>query len=131
MNLNNLQAFRQAAYNYLDKAKDATFELIDALLITRNVSCLAELSLCPLFRRKWPSIYEALEDCRPQREKLMQLYIEQMADIQEPLLAIDHTSWALHLTRLLYKKELMSISLLLCIRMLDRLQLARVIVPLP
>ena len=93
MNANKLQAFRQAAYNYLGKAKDATFELIDALLVTRNISCLAELSLCPLFRRKWPSVYEALEDCRPQREKLMQLYIEQMLDTEEPVLAIDHTSW--------------------------------------
>ena len=96
MQTNKLQAFRQAAYNYLGKAKDATFELTDALLVTRNISCLAELSLCPLFRRRWSSVYEALEDCRPQREKLMQLYIEQMSleDLEDrPVLAVDHTSW--------------------------------------
>jgi hypothetical protein len=31
-----LKAFRQAAYNHLGKAHDATFELTDAVLLTRN-----------------------------------------------------------------------------------------------
>nr|WP_225912412.1 hypothetical protein [Nostoc flagelliforme] len=44
----------------LGRAKDATFELTDAILLTRNVYSLADLSLSPVFRRKWPSIYEAL-----------------------------------------------------------------------
>ena len=73
-----LKAFRQAAYSHLGKAHDATFELMDAVMLTRNAYCLADFSLCPVFRRKWPSIYEALQDCRPQRQKLMQLYIKQM-----------------------------------------------------
>ncbi len=42
-----LEEFRQAAYKYLGRAKDATFELTDAILLTRNVYCLAELSLSP------------------------------------------------------------------------------------
>ena len=71
-----LRAFRQAAYERLGKARDATFELTDAVLLTRNAYSLADLSLCPVFRRKWPSIYEALQDSRPQRQKLMKLYIE-------------------------------------------------------
>ena len=29
----------------------------------------------------------------PTREKLMQLYIEQMSQVERPLLAIDHTAW--------------------------------------
>nr|WP_222427022.1 hypothetical protein [Hyella patelloides] len=33
----------------------------------RNAGCLAEFSLSPLFRRKWLSIYEALQDSRPQK----------------------------------------------------------------
>jgi hypothetical protein len=44
-------------------------------LLTRNVYSLADLSLSPVFRRKWPSIYvcvasrrEALQDSRPQNE---------------------------------------------------------------
>ncbi len=36
-----LKDFRQAAYNHLCRAKDATFELTDAVLLTRNAYCLA------------------------------------------------------------------------------------------
>ena len=60
---------------------------------TRHVSCLADLALSPLFRRQWSSIYEALQDCKPDREGLMQLYIKQMSQVERPLLAIDHTAW--------------------------------------
>lgn len=88
-----LKAFRQAAYEYLCRAKDATFELTDAVLLTRNAYCLADFSLCPVFRRKWPSIYEALQDTRPQRRKLMRLYIEQMPSQGRIVLAGDHTAW--------------------------------------
>jgi len=88
-----LKAFRQAAYSYLCRAHDATFELTDAVLLTRNAYCLADFSLCPVFRRRWPSIYEALEDTRPQRHKLMRLYIEQMPKSGRILIAGDHTVW--------------------------------------
>jgi hypothetical protein len=47
-----LEEFRQAAYQFKGRAKDAAFELIDAILPTRNVYCLAELSLSPVFRHK-------------------------------------------------------------------------------
>lgn len=94
MQLAKLQEFRQAAYKHLGKAHDATFELTDAILLTRNAYSLADLSLSPVFRRKWPSIYEALQDSRPQRQKLMQLYIKQMPAQGRPLLAGDHTAWS-------------------------------------
>ena len=94
MKLAKLQEFRQAAYKLLGKAHDATFELTDAILLTRNAYSLADLSLSPVFRRKWPSIYEALQDSRPQRQKLMQLYIKQMPTVGRPLLAGDHTAWS-------------------------------------
>jgi hypothetical protein len=64
MHLAKLKEFRQAAYQYLCRAHDATFELTDAILLTRHVHCLADLSLCPVFGRRWSSIYEALQDCR-------------------------------------------------------------------
>ena len=38
-----LQEFRQAIYNNLRKAQDATFELMDALLLTRTAQSLADL----------------------------------------------------------------------------------------
>jgi len=43
-------------------------------------------------------IYEALQDCRPDRKKLMMLYREeleqQVATTEHILVAIDHTAWA-------------------------------------
>ena len=94
MNYKQLQEFRQQVYDLLNFAQDATFELTDAVLTTRNVYSLAEFSLSPFFRRKWSSIYEALQDCRPNRNKLMRLYIKQMPSQERPVLAVDHTAWA-------------------------------------
>ncbi|NJM59711.1 MAG: hypothetical protein HC849_05165 [Oscillatoriales cyanobacterium RU_3_3] len=97
MNIERLKDFRQAAYELLVRAKDATFELMDAVMTTRNASCLAEFSLSPLFNRQWSSVYEALQDTRPNRKKLMELYqkqLEQQVPATEHILvAIDHTAW--------------------------------------
>lgn len=92
-----LKAFRQAAYKNLCRAHDAMFELKDAIIVTRKVCSLAELSLSPVFRRKWSSVYEAVQDSRPQRNKLMRLYIEQITTTEKKsriILAGDHTAWA-------------------------------------
>ena len=92
--LQKLQNFRKEAYQLLGPAKDATFDLMDAVLTTRKVDSLAELSLSTVFRRKWPSIYETLDDCRPKTNKLMQLYRKQIPTpepVQRIILAGDHT----------------------------------------
>lgn len=89
-----LKAFRQAVYENLCRAHDATFELTDAVLLTRKAYCLADLSLSPVFRRKWSSVYEALQDTRPQRQKLMKLYIQQIPSHERIVLAGDHTAWS-------------------------------------
>ncbi|MEG5054987.1 MULTISPECIES: transposase [unclassified Microcoleus] len=89
-----LQQFRQAIYKNLCKAQDATFELMDALLLTRKAQSLADLSLSCVFRRQWPSVYEALQDTRPDREQLMKLYITQIKPSEPIVLAGDHTSWS-------------------------------------
>ncbi len=39
MKLARLEEFRQAAYKYLGRGHDATFELTDAILLTRNIIC--------------------------------------------------------------------------------------------
>ncbi len=49
-----LQQFRQAIYKNLCRAQDATFELIDALLLTIQAQSLADLSLSCVFRRLRP-----------------------------------------------------------------------------
>ena len=93
MNCEALQTFRQEVHKLLTKAKDATFELMDAVMTTRQTSSLAELSLSPMFRRQYPSTYEAIEDCRPQRNQLMQLCIKQLPIQKYVVFGIDHTPW--------------------------------------
>jgi len=85
--------FRQSAYSCLGSAQDALFELGDSVLLTPSANSFAELSLCPAFRRRWPSVYEALEDSRPDRDALLRLYVSQMPSEARPLLAGDHTPW--------------------------------------
>ena len=93
MNCEALQTFRQEVHKLLTKAKDATFELMDAVMTTRQASSLAEFSLSPIFRRQYPSTYEAIEDCRPQRNQLMQLCIKQIPVQEYIVFGIDHTPW--------------------------------------
>jgi hypothetical protein len=47
----------------------------------------AEFSLNPLFHRQWSSVYEALQDCRPDRKKLMMLYQE---ELEQQVSATEH-----------------------------------------
>jgi hypothetical protein len=89
-----LQEFRQAIYKNLCSSQDATFELMDAVLLTRTAQSLADLSLSCVFRRQWSSVYEALQDTRPDREQLMRLYITQIPPSEPIVLAGDHTSWS-------------------------------------
>ncbi len=94
VHLTTLQTFRQTVYTSgFGKARDALFELTDALLLAPALNSFAELSLSPMFRRRWPMLYEALQDGRPNRYTLLDLYIAQMARIPRPLLAGDHTAW--------------------------------------
>ncbi len=65
MTLDKLKQFRSGVYTILGNAKDALFDLMDAVLVTRSVYSFVELSVSPVFRRRWSSIYEALEDSSP------------------------------------------------------------------
>ena len=95
-NLLQLHAFRQALYQKLGPARDALFELGDAVLTTPKVPSFAHLSLSPLFRRQWPSLYEALDDGRPDAQALMPLILDHLSAsaFDDPILIGDHTPWA-------------------------------------
>lgn len=95
MTYDTLSNFRNRAYQHLCRAHDATFELMDAAITSRSVYRFVELTQSPLFRRQWSSGYEALQDSRPQRRKLMRLYLEhlELAEHTPLLLAGDHTPW--------------------------------------
>src|SRR5436189_4089012 len=64
------QQVREDIYQCMKRASDALFNLTDALLSESQATSLAELSLSPRFERKWPSVYEALEDGSLDLEKL-------------------------------------------------------------
>ena len=58
---NNLIEFRQAIYEHgVTAARDAQFELVDALLLGRPIRSFPELSLLPTFRSQWHSSYAAI-----------------------------------------------------------------------
>jgi len=58
--LTELQTFPQHFYHCLIRRTDALFELADALLTAAPVSAPVHLSLHPLHRRGWGSLYAAL-----------------------------------------------------------------------
>ena len=88
-----LRAFRQAAYTCLGNGRAAMFELADAVLVTPTVSSFAEFALAPVFRRRWASLYEALQDGRPDRAALLRLYVKHLPAGGRLLVAGDHTAW--------------------------------------
>jgi len=62
-NINKLIEFRQAIYKHgLTARRDAQFDLLDALVGQGQVSSFARLSQSEQFRRKWSSLYAAVED---------------------------------------------------------------------
>jgi hypothetical protein len=89
-----LRAFRHKVYTVMGNGRDALFDLMDAVLVSRSVYSFAELSLSPVFRRQWSSLYEALQDSNPPRQKLMGVYLEQMPQDEPIVLAGDHTAWS-------------------------------------
>jgi hypothetical protein len=92
-NLNRLISFRQTVYDWLGPARDALFELGDAVLLSPPVRSFPEFTLSPIFRRKWSSSYEAIEDGRPPRIPLLHLYLKTIDGSRKPILVGDHTAW--------------------------------------
>jgi hypothetical protein len=96
VNLNTLKAIRQQMAGCFDQGRDALVELVDALCSEPQARSFPELSLSPLFRRKWPSLYEALEDGRINQQRWSQVWT--VALLQEhpgPVwVSIDSTSMA-------------------------------------
>jgi hypothetical protein len=70
MQLNTLKRFRQALYQAFTHAKDALFEVCDALVSESAAQHFAELSLSPHWRRRWPSLYAAFRDGAIERAHL-------------------------------------------------------------
>jgi DDE superfamily endonuclease len=76
MNLNTLNEFRHEMYGCFGNAKDALFNLVDALSCEAGAHSFPELSLSPFFERTWASLYEALEDSQINAERLRQVLVQ-------------------------------------------------------
>jgi DDE superfamily endonuclease len=76
MNSNTLNDFRHEIYRCFGKAKDALFNLVDALASEAGARSFPELSLSPLFERTWASLYEALEDGQIDAERLREVCVQ-------------------------------------------------------
>ena len=96
--LNRLQQFRQAIYDYgLTRRRDAQQELLDALLLYPHAHSFPYLSLAPVFRRQWHSAYAALEDGQQDRrwltEYLTKRVPQDFAQRGVEVFALDETPW--------------------------------------
>lgn len=92
--LEQLQDFRQSVYLLLGNGRDALFDLMDATLVSRNVSSFVELSLSPVFRRQWSSVYAAISDSFITHQTLLKVYMQQLPRQMPIVLAGDHTAWS-------------------------------------
>ena len=74
MNLNILKAYRHEVYGCFGQAKDALFNTVDALITEDRAKSFPELSLSPHFERRWPSLYEGLEDGKIDQKRLQEVF---------------------------------------------------------
>jgi hypothetical protein len=87
---------RHQLWQCFTRSADALFELADALSCESAARSLPELSLSPVFRRKWSSVYEALEDGRIERQRWSEIWTSALlAEHEGPVwISLDSTSIA-------------------------------------
>jgi len=91
----SLIEFRQDIYEHgLTKARDAQFELVDALLLSPSIRSFPELSLSPVFQRSWSSAYAAVEDGQQDVAWLERYFVQQVPTTGIQVFALDGTAWA-------------------------------------
>lgn len=78
MHFNTLEVFRQQMYGCFERSRDALFNLSDALASEPQARSLPELSLSVFFERRWPSVYEALQDGRINVARLRQVFVQNL-----------------------------------------------------
>jgi hypothetical protein len=80
MYFNTLNRLRQQMYGCFERSRDALFNLSDALLSESQARSLPELSLSVFFERRWPSVYEALQDGRINTERLREAFVQALLE---------------------------------------------------
>src|SRR5919201_5520143 len=83
--LARLGHFRTELHACCTRRADALFELGDALLSAETLSSLPHLSLEPVCRRGWGSVYAALACGRVDVERLCDLLVSHLPDADPPV----------------------------------------------
>jgi hypothetical protein len=78
MDLTTLQQFRQEIYASFQRAGDALFNTVDALISESQAQSFPELSLSAFFPRSWSSLYKAFKRGDINRERLQNIFLKYM-----------------------------------------------------
>jgi hypothetical protein len=93
--LDALRAFRDLLYECFERRSDALFELTDAILTAGVVPSPVHLSLQPLHRRGWGSLYAALSRGRIDTEALRKVVARHpLEEDHAPVYAVDVSVWS-------------------------------------
>jgi hypothetical protein len=91
----DLSAFRSGWYGALTRRADALFEIGEALLCCEGaVACPPRLSLTPVFRRGWGSVYAALARGRIDEDALRDVLVARRPAHWPLVFAVDASTWA-------------------------------------
>src|SRR6266568_4703288 len=93
LTLNTLRQFRAGVYDCFGARRDALFELLDAATVAGLVPSLAYLSLPPVHRRRWGSLYDALAAGDIDAPALRELVAGYPLDDGQPIFALDTSVW--------------------------------------
>ena len=93
LTLNTLRQFRAGVYDCFGARRDALFELLDAATVAGLVPSLAYLSLPPVHRRGWGSLYDALAAGDIDAPALRELVARYPLDDGQPIYALDTSVW--------------------------------------
>jgi hypothetical protein len=91
--LARLGAFRTELHTCFPRRADALFQLSDALLCAQAFPSLPHLSLEPVHRRGWGSVYAALACGRIDVERLRDLLASHLPVADPLVFAVDVTTW--------------------------------------
>src|SRR4051794_30448712 len=88
-----LRGFREEAFGCLGRRRDALFELVDGLLAAESMVSLPHLSLLPVHRRGWGSVYAALAVGEGDAHRVAELLAARTPEVAAPVFAVDASSW--------------------------------------
>ena len=96
VSLKRLVDFRLGVYASFTFRADALFELVEALLLSPIIRSAVEVSQSPAFRRRFSSVYDALDNGRIDPDALRKTLVE--AEPDEALTVGDYAVYALDTT---------------------------------